>query len=110
MAGGLRKRWTATLDSSGCVACCSANVAVSIQLEVGGADDLAPLVVLGGDEGREFGRRLLHRLDAQSGEPRLRGRLIERGVNGRVELLDDVARRFLRGADAVPADRLVTRH
>jgi hypothetical protein len=68
----------------------------SFGLEVGGADDLGPLLGLGGDEIAEIRRRARQRRVAEVGELRLDPRIGERGVDLPVDPLDDLGWRAAR--------------
>src|SRR5262245_29660215 len=82
----------------------------SLRLDAGELDHLGPLLGFVSDELSEFGRRHRHRHAPKVGEPRLKLGVGEDGIDLSVELLDDLGRRGLRYANAVPRTRLVTRH
>src|SRR5262245_33270933 len=81
----------------------------SLRLDVGRADHLAPLLSLFGDELAEVGGRHRHRRAAQVEQPGLHLRVVESRVDLLVELADDLGRRGLRYAEAVPITPLVAR-
>src|ERR1700736_561832 len=81
-----------------------------VSLEAGRADHLAPLRGIIGDELAKLGRGHGRRLSSHIGKSRVELGVCETGINLAVELVDDVARGFSRRANAVPSDRLVTRH
>src|SRR3954471_15875558 len=66
-----------------------------LRLHIGGADHLAPLLGLGGDELAELGGRAGQHRAAQFGQPRLQFRIGKTGVDLLVELVDDIGRRLL---------------
>src|SRR6185503_13302114 len=76
-------------------------------LDLGRADDLAPLFGFLGDQLAEVGGRPAERGGAQVREARLQLRIGEARIHQLVELLDDVGGRVLRRAQAVPAAGLV---
>src|SRR6516162_10073766 len=77
-------------------------VAVSLRLDVGGADHLAPFLGFFGDQLAELGRRSRQRRAAEVSETGLHLRVVESRVDLLVELVDDLGRRGLRYAEAVP--------
>src|SRR5262245_8078430 len=81
-----------------------------LDRDIGELDDLAPLFGLVVDQLAELSRRHRRRHCADLVEPRDQLRVGERGVHRLVEDRDDLARRALRGRDAVPDARLVTRN
>src|SRR5262249_6340559 len=81
----------------------------SVRLDVEGSDDAAPLLRFVDDELAEAGGREREHGAAEVGKPRLDLGIGEESVDLRVELVDDLGRRGLRCADAVPGARLVAR-
>src|SRR5215470_6520337 len=79
----------------------------SLGLNVGGTDHFAPLLGLICDELGEVGGRHRHRHAANVGEPCLNLGIGEARIELSVELIDDLGRRALRCADAVPGARLI---
>src|SRR6516165_3863091 len=73
-------------------------VAVSLRLDAGELDHLAPLFGLFGDELAEVGRRAWKWGGAPLGKPRLHLGIGKGRVDLRVELLDDVSGRVFRHA------------
>src|SRR5215813_756444 len=84
--------------------------AASVRLDVEGPDDLAPLFAVVSDELAEIGGRANERRAAELGEPRLDFGIGEAGVNGLIELVNNLRRRVLRRTDPKPLARLVARH
>jgi hypothetical protein len=84
-------------------------VAVSLRLDAGELDHLAPLLGFVDDKLAEVGRRSRQRRAAEVGETGLHLRVVESRVDLLVELVDDLGRRGLRCAEAVPNTRLVAR-
>src|SRR5262249_40934436 len=82
----------------------------SFRLDVEGPDDVAPLLSFVGDELAKVGGREHEHVATQVGKPRLDLRIGEASVDLSVELVDDLGRRGLRCAGAVPTARLVTWH
>src|SRR5215831_8238400 len=82
----------------------------SVRLDVEGPDDLAPLFAVVSDELAEIGGRANECRAAELGEPRLDFGIGEAGVNGLIELVNNLRRRVLRRTDPKPLARLVTRH
>src|SRR5262252_7095530 len=84
--------------------------AASVRLDVEGPDDLAPLFAVVSDELAEIGGRANERRAAELGEPRLDFGIGEAGVNGLIELVNNLRRRGLRRTFPMPLARLVARH
>src|SRR5262245_49700673 len=82
----------------------------SVRLDVEGPDDLAPLFAVVSDELAEIGGRANERRAAELGEPRLDFGIGEAGVNGLIELVNNLRRRVLWRTDPKPLARLVARH
>src|SRR5262245_46522166 len=82
----------------------------SVRPDVEGPDDVAPLLRFVSDELGEVGARARKHSATKVGKARLHFDISEARVDLLVELVDDLGRRGLRCADAVPAARLVTRH
>src|SRR6185295_19632500 len=80
------------------------------RLDAGRADHRRPFLGIVDDEPAEIGGRSCKYLRAQIGEAGLVFRLGQPGIDRTIELVDDVRRRVLRGADALPADTLVAGH
>src|SRR5262249_57343523 len=78
-----------------------------VGLDVEGRDDLAPLFAVVSDELAEIGGRANERRAAELGEPRLDFGIGEAGVNGLIELVNNLRRRVLRRTDPKPLARLV---
>src|SRR5262249_20909589 len=83
--------------------------AVSVGLDVGGPDHLAPFVGFFGDQLAELGRRSRQRRAAEVSETGLHLRIGESRVDLFVELVDDLGRRGPWYAEAVPITHLVAR-
>ena len=81
----------------------------SLRLDVECPDDVAPFLRFVGDELAKVGGRQRECVAAQVGKPRLELGIGKASVDLLVELLDDLGRRGLRCADAVPGARLVAR-
>ena len=81
----------------------------SLRLDVGGPDDLAPLLGFIGDELAEVGRRDRKHGAAQFDEPRLDLGIGEARVDLPIEFLDDLGGRAPRRAETEPCARLVAR-
>src|SRR5215471_2267491 len=79
----------------------------SLQLDVEGPDEVAPLLRFVGDELAKVSGRKRERVATQIGKPRLVLRIGEASVDLLVELVDDLGGRCLRCANAVPAARLI---
>src|SRR5215831_12924796 len=77
----------------------------SVRLDVEGPDDVAPLLRFVGDQLSELSRRSRQRHAAEVSETGLHLRIVESRVDLFVELLDDLGRRGLRCADALPPAR-----
>ena len=77
----------------------------SVRLDVEGPDDLAPLFAVVSDELAEIGGRANERRAAELGEPRLDFGIGEAGVNGLIELVNNLRRRVLRRTDPKPLAR-----
>src|SRR5262245_52416678 len=82
----------------------------SVRLDVEGPDDLAPLFAVVSDELAEIGGRANERRAAELGEPRLDFWIGEAGVNGLIELVNNLRRRVLWRTYPKPLARLVARH
>src|SRR5262245_14429272 len=82
--------------------------ASSLRLDVGGPDHLAPFLGFFGDQLAELGRRSRQRRAAEVSETGLHLRVVESRVDLLIELVDDLGRRGLRYAKAVPITPLVT--
>src|SRR5262249_12630174 len=82
----------------------------SLRLDVGGPDHLAPFLGFLGDELAKVCGRDDKRRHTQNGEPRFYLGIGEARVDLLVELVDDVRRRVLGYADAIPVARLIARH
>src|SRR5215472_11389861 len=74
----------------------------SLRLDVGGPDHLAPFHGFRGDQLAELSRRSRQRRAAEVSETGLHLRVVESRVDLLVELVDDLGRRGLRYAGAVP--------
>src|SRR5262245_40331697 len=74
----------------------------SLRLDVGRPDHLAPLLRFIGDQLAELDRRSRQRRAAEISETGLHLRVVENRVDLLVELVDDLGRRGLRCAEAVP--------
>src|SRR5262247_3066625 len=85
-------------------------VTASVRLDVEGPDDVAPLLGFLGDEPAKVCGRNDKRRHTQNGEPRFYLGIGEARVDLLVELVDDVRRRVLGYADAIPVARLIARH
>src|SRR5215472_2039684 len=83
--------------------------AASVGLDVGRPDHLGPLFGVICDELSEIGGRADKRRASKVGKPRLHLGIGEAGVDLLVELVDDLRRRVLGYADAIPVARLITR-
>src|SRR5262249_58958061 len=81
----------------------------SLRLDVRGPDHLAPLVGFVGDELAKLDRRSRQRRAAEVSETGLHLRVAESRADLLVELVDDLGRRGLRYAEAVPNTPLVAR-
>src|SRR5262249_42377434 len=81
----------------------------SLRLDVGGPDHLAPFLGFFGDQLAELGRRSRQRRAAEVSETGLHLRVVESRVDLLIELVDDLGRRGLRYAEAVPITPLVAR-
>src|SRR5262249_9966450 len=81
----------------------------SLRLDVGGPDHLAPVLGFFGDQLAELGRRSRQRRAAEVSETGLHLRVVESRVDLLIELVDDLGRRGLRYAEAVPITPLVAR-
>src|SRR5215831_18808524 len=81
----------------------------SLRLDVGGPDHLAPFLGFLGDQLSELSRRSRQRRAAEVSETGLHLRVVESRVDLLVELVDDLGRRGLRCAEAVPNTPLVAR-
>src|SRR3569833_1793095 len=80
-----------------------------LDREIGGADDLLPLRGLVGEEGLEIVRRAGSRDAAEIGELLEHALVLERCVDFRVELVDDLLWCVVRNAEAEERARLVAR-
>src|SRR5262249_11276498 len=76
--------------------------ASSLRLDVGGPDHLAPFLGFLCDQLAELGRRSRQRRAAEVSETGLHLRIVESRVDLLVEPVDDLGRRGLRCAEAVP--------
>src|SRR5215471_16102750 len=85
-------------------------LAVSLRLDAGELDHLAPLLGFVCDHLGELSRRSRQRHAAEVSETDLHLAVVESRVDLLVELVDDLGRRGLRCADAEPTARLVARH
>jgi hypothetical protein len=83
--------------------------AASVRPDVGGPDHLAPLLGFVDYQLAKLGRRSRQRRAAEVGKPRLNFGVCKSGVDLRVKLVDDLGRRGLRCAEAVPNTPLVAR-
>ena len=81
----------------------------SLRLDVGRPDHLAPFLGVVGDKLGEVGGRAGKHRCAQIGKSCLDLGIGEGGIDFAVELVDDLSRRFLGRADAVPIARLIAR-
>src|SRR6516162_3372361 len=81
----------------------------SLRLDVGSPDHLAPFLGFFGDQLAELGRRSRQRRAAEVSETGLHLRVVESRVDLLIELVDDLGRRGLRYAEAVPITPLVAR-
>ena len=77
------------------------------RLDVGGPDHLAPFLGFLGDQVAELDRRSRQRRSAEVSETGLHLGVVESRVDLLVELVDDLGRRGLRCAEAVPNTPLV---
>src|SRR5262245_43382338 len=82
----------------------------SLRLDVGRPDHLAPLLGLNCDELAEVGGREREHIATHVGKPRLELGIGQASVDLVVELLDNLCRRILGCADAIPRWRLVARY
>src|SRR5215472_6915062 len=82
----------------------------SVRLDVEGPDDVAPFLRFVGDELAKVGGRDDKRRASKVGKPCLHLGIGEARVDLLVELVDDLHRRVLGYADAIPCARLVARH
>src|SRR5215831_12944177 len=82
-------------------------LAVSLRLDAGELDHLAPLLGFVCDHLGELSRRSRQRLAAEVSETGLHLGVVESRVDLLVELVDDLGRRGPRCADAEPTARLV---
>src|SRR5262249_52886601 len=82
----------------------------SLRLDVGGPDDVAPLLRLVGDELAKVGGREREHVATQVGKPHLDLGVGEARVDLPVELVDDFSRRVFWCADALPAARFIVEH
>src|SRR5262249_20686156 len=83
--------------------------AASVGLDIGRADHLAPSLGFFGDQLAELDRRSRQRRSAEVSETGLHLGVVESRVDLFVELVDDLGRRGLRYAEAVPITPLVAR-
>src|SRR5262249_50392314 len=72
--------------------------------------DFRPFLGFLGDIFAELGGRTCNQRRAHAGEPLPHAGIGEDRLHRRIELVDDLGRRVLRRADAVPRARLVARH
>src|SRR5262245_14934238 len=82
----------------------------SLRLDVEGPDEFAPLLRFVGDELAKLSGREREQVATQVGKPRLDLGIGEASADLLVELVDDLGRRGLRCADAIPGARFVARH
>src|SRR5262249_24183913 len=82
----------------------------SLRLDAREFHHLGPLLGFLGDELAEVGRRTDKRCASETGESRLDIGIGKSRVDFLVELVDDVSRRVLGRAEAVPEIRFVARH
>src|SRR5262245_35883264 len=87
-----------------------ASEAASLRLDAGEFDHLGPLFGFVGNQLSEVSRRSRQRHAAEVSETGLHLRVVKSRVDLLVELVDDLGRRGLRCADAVPGARLVAWH
>src|SRR5215467_9637683 len=80
-----------------------------VDFDIGRPDHLAPLLGFGGHESSEIGGRAQQRRTTHVGKARLERGVGKRGVDLRVELVDDLRRRGLRCVEAVANTPLVAR-
>src|SRR5262249_54515780 len=85
-------------------------VTASVRLDVEGPDHLAPLFGFLGDQLAEVSGRTRKHRAAEVSEMGLHLRVVESRVDLLVELLDDLGRRVLGYADAIPVAGLITRY
>src|SRR5262249_53708945 len=83
---------------------------VSLRLDVEGPDEFAPLLSFVGDELAKVSGREREHVATQVGKARLDLGIGEASADLLVELVDDLGRRGLRCADAVPGACFVARH
>src|SRR5262245_4883782 len=81
----------------------------SVRLDAGELDHLGPFLGFVGDKLAELGRRSRQRRAAEISETGLHLRVVQSRVDLLVELIDDLGRRGLRYAEAVPITPLVAR-
>src|SRR5262249_17552302 len=81
----------------------------SLRLDAGELNYLGPFLGFFGDQLAELGRRSRQRRAAEVSETSLHLRVVESRVDLLVELVDDLGRRGLRYAEAVPITPLVAR-
>src|SRR5580704_4819151 len=79
-----------------------ANDLGSLSFDSRGADHLAPTLGLGDDDFAVFRRRQRRRHAAELGKLSLDLRIVQAGIDGSIELVDDLGRRGARRTDAVP--------
>src|SRR5215471_2718961 len=78
------------------------NIAGLLWLDVGRADNLAPLLDFRANESPEIGGRAGEHCCAQVPKPRLHLGVSESRIDLPVELLDNLGRRLLGGTDTLP--------
>src|SRR5262245_58637561 len=86
------------------------SVSALLRLDVGGPDDLAPLLGFVSDELAKIGRRTCKHYTAQIREPGLHAGIGEGHVSLSVESLDNLAGRALGRADTKKRTCLIARH
>src|SRR5215472_1792286 len=82
----------------------------SLALYAGCADYLAPLLRKFDNEFAELGGRAYKWFCAQIAEPRFERRISKDGIHLLIEDRDDLRRRVRGCSNAIPTERLVTRH
>src|SRR5262249_37711400 len=85
-------------------------VVILFRLDVGRADDFAPLFGFVGDELAELAGREREHVATEIGKPRLQLGVGQGRIDFLIELVDDLRRRVPGRADAEPTARLVARH
>src|SRR5262245_64843589 len=87
-----------------------ASEVASLRLDAAEFDHLGPLFGFVGDKLGEVSGRARKRRAAELSEMCLHLRIVESRVDLLIELVDDLGRRGLGGADAEPETRFVARH